>query len=236
MRALAWLVLAIACGGAHALTQDEVLAGAKAMYDARIAAIARRHALDADAHFLARATRIAQRLAAQAARDHPESARWSWELHTTTDSDENASCMAGGKLLLGQPFADSLELDDAELAMVLAHEMQHALLQHNLQEYAEALRLDPSWRARPFAELETAVDHDPELMRQLEPLNFAQEREADREGMLLAVRTGWRATRLAGYFRKLARASRAPNFDSATHPAPAARWQAARALAARLDK
>ena len=143
MRTLACIVLALACGGALALTQDEVLAGAKAMYDARIAAIAQRHALDTDVRLLARARRIVQRLAAQAARDYPESAGWTWELHTSADRDENASCMAGGKLLLGQPFADDLELDDAELAMVLAHEMQHALLRHNLQEYAEALRLDP---------------------------------------------------------------------------------------------
>ena len=73
-------------------------------------------------------------------------------------------------------------------------------------------------------------------MRQLAPLNFAQEIEADREGLLLAARAGWRAARLAGYFKKLARASRAPNFDSATHPAPAGRWHSARALAARIDK
>jgi len=66
-----------------------------------------------------------------------------WEIHTTTDPEENASCMAGGKLLIGQEYVMPLELNDVELAMLIAHEMEHALLQHNLKDMREALRLEP---------------------------------------------------------------------------------------------
>jgi predicted Zn-dependent protease len=220
---------------ACAVTPEEVEAGAARLYRERIAQDAARHALDSDAGFLARVQRIAGILIAQARRDYPESATWSWELHTTTDELENAFCMAGGKLLVGQPFIARLGLNDAELAMLLAHEMQHALLQHNRKEFEEALRLDPSLREQPFAVLEHAVDHDESLMRRLEPLDASQEEEADREGLKLAWRAGWPARTLANYFRKAMRAAAYPNFERNGYPSPAQRWHAAQELAETLD-
>src|SRR5436305_462762 len=77
----------------------------------------------------------------------------------------------------------------------------------------EAMRLDPAWAARPFAELERAVDDDAALMRRLEPLNVMQETEADTEGLKLAWRAGWDADKAANYFRKVQKASHDANFD-----------------------
>lgn len=219
---------------ALAVTQEEVSAGAARLYRERIAELRASYRLDADERFHARVERIARPLIAQAARDFPVSAGFAWELHTTSDGDPNASSMAGGLLLVGGDHVRELGLNDAELAMLLAHEIAHAALLHNLREAEEAIRIDPSWGARPYAELEYAIDHDSALMRKLEALNAVQEEEADREGMRLAWRAGWRADALAGYFRKLARASQSPNFAAPGHPSPNARWAAARALAASL--
>ena len=227
-------VLATSCACALAVTQAEVMAGAERLYRKRVAQLAQAYALDADAAFLARATRIAGVLIAQARRDYPDSAAWAWEIHTTTDPGESASCMAGGKLMVGKPYVDGLRLDDAELAMLLSHEIAHATAYHNLKEFDEALRLDPSWQERPFAQLEDAIDNDSALVATLSALNFAQEAEADREGLKLAWRAGWPAIRLANYYRKAARASGMANFDSRTHPSPSSRWQAARELAESL--
>ena len=185
--------------------------------------------------FQQRVQRIAAPLIAQAARDYPEAAAWQWEIHTTAEGDDNAYAMAGGKLLVSRAYVHRLQLNDAELAMLLAHEICHAALRHNLQEYEAALRLEPSRRERPFAELEDAVDNDSALMRKLAPLGVAQEAEADREGLKLAWRIGWPGPALARYFGKLAKASHAPNFEQFAHPAPARRWQSARELAATLE-
>ena len=219
---------------AHALTQDEVIAGSQLLYAKRITALEDANALDVDAAFAARVQRIAERLILQAKRDYPETAAWPWEVHTTIDPDQNADCMAGGKILLSRAYAERLELSDAELAMLLAHEIEHATLRHNLKEYELAMRLDPRWSQRPFVELEDAVDNDAALVAQLAPLDFAQEVEADREGLLLAWRAGWPPMRLAAYFKKIMRVSGRPYSDSDTHPSPASRWTAARALAAAL--
>jgi len=219
---------------AHALTQDEVIAGSQLLYAKRITALEDANALDVDAAFAARVQRIAERLILQAKRDYPETAAWPWEVHTTIDPDQNADCMAGGKILVSRAYAERLELSDAELAMLLAHEIEHATLRHNLKEYELAMRLDPRWSQRPFVELEDAVDNDAALVAQLAPLDFAQEVEADREGLLLAWRAGWPPMRLAAYFKKIMRVSGRPYSDSDTHPSPASRWTAARALAAAL--
>jgi len=216
---------------AHALTQEEVIAGSQLLYADRIAALEHANALDTGAAFGARVHRIADRLIIQAKRDYPETTAWPWEVHTTIDPDQNADCMAGGKMLVSEAYVERLELSDAELAMLLAHEIEHATLRHNLKEYEQAMRLDPRWSQRPFVELEDAVDNDAQLVAQLVPLDFAQEVEADREGLLLAWRAGWPPLRLANYFKKIMRVSGRPNRDSDTHPSPASRWAAAHALA-----
>ena len=208
--------------------QQQVMAGAAVLYAERMAVLRAAQLLDNDPAFHARVQRIVQPLLAQAARDYPGCAGWPWEVHTTTDPDEHAYAFAGGRLLVSSAHAAALQLTDAELAMVLAHEIAHAVLRHNLREYEEALKLEPAWAARPFAELEHAVDHDGALMAKLAPLGKQQELEADRAGLLLAARAGWPPHALAGYFRKLVQASSAPGSAGFAHPSPASRWRAAR--------
>lgn len=233
MRALAALLLLL-CGVAQAVTQGEVMAGSAKLYRERIEELRSGHRLDDDQRFGARVEAVARPLIERARREFPESASWDWELHTTTDGDANAFAMAGGKLLVSRAFVHELALSDAELAMLLAHEIMHVVLKHNLKEFEEALRLEPARAAQPFAQFEHAIDHDHALMRKLADFNREQEVEADREGLLFAARAGWPPAALAGYYRKLARNSHSPNFDSFAHPAPASRWRAARALAAQL--
>lgn len=237
--ALAALLLlqgtAVPAQGGPPLTQAQVMAGAAKLYEEQLAQLRAGHRLDDNARFGARVTAIARLLIEQAKRDYPETADWAWELHTSSDEAENAFAMAGGKLLIGSAFVERLALNDAELAMLLAHEMAHAVLLHNLREAEEALRLEPHWAVRPYAELEHAIDHDDSLMRKLAQINFAQEEEADREGMRLAVRAGWRPAELARFFSKLARNSHSPNFGSQFHPSPAMRARAAKQHAAALE-
>ncbi|NHZ36684.1 M48 family metalloprotease [Massilia rubra] len=233
--ALLAMCLLLSSGCVGAVTQEDVVAGAARLYRARIDGLAQAGMLDRDASFLARVARIAQRLSEQARRDNPAAPVWSWEIHTSGDPDDNAFCMAGGKLLVSQAYVEQLALTDAELAMVLSHEMQHAILLHHLKEFDEAVRRDPRWLARPFSELEDALDNDARLMGQLAALNREQEVEADREGLAMAWRAGWRANELAAYFRKLEQAATMSHIGNATHPAPLARWRAARRQAAQLD-
>ena len=234
-RACFLLYLFAASSAAQAVTQEEVMSGAGRIYRERMADLAARYMLDPDSVFQQRIERIARPLIAQAKHDYPGIDQWPWEIHTTSDTTENAYGMAGGRILVGQPYVTELGLTDAELAMLLAHEMQHAILRHNLKEAEEALRLDPAWRERPYSELEDAIDNNWSLMRKLEPINIKQEAEADNEGLMLAARAGWQPKLLANYYKKAARNSKWSNFDSASHPSPVSRWYAVQQLARQLE-
>jgi predicted Zn-dependent protease len=220
---------------AQAVTQAEVMAGSAKLYREQIADLRSGFRLDDDERFGARVAALARPLIEQAKREYPESAAWDWELHTTTDGDANAYAMAGGKMLVSRAYVDQLALTNAELAMLLAHEIMHAVLRHNLKEFEEALRLEPERAKQPFPEFEHDIDHDNTLMRKLASFNQWQEMEADREGLLFAARAGWQPQALAVYFRKLAKNSHEPNFARFDHPSPASRWRAARELAAQLE-
>ncbi len=234
MRVLAALLLLLS-GMAQAVTQEQVMAGAAKIYEKHLTSLRASYRLDDNARFAARVAAIAWPLIEQAKRDYPESAGWAWELHTTSDAEENAFALAGGKLLIGAAYVDRLELKDPEIAMLVAHEICHAVLLHNLREHEEAIRLEPMWANRPYQELEDATDNDTGLMRKLAAFDSLQEEEADREGMRLAARAGWKPSDLARFFRKLERHSNSPNFGSISHPAPSLRARAARELAAQLE-
>lgn len=220
---------------AQAVTQAEVMAGSAKLYRGQIDELRKGYRLDDDERFSARVAALARPLIEQAKREFPETTAWDWELHTTTDGDANAFAMAGGKLLVSRAYVDELALSDAELAMLLAHEIMHAVLRHNLKEFEEALRLEPGRATQPFAEFEHDIDNDSALMRKLASFNQQQELEADREGLLFAARAGWPPQALAAYFRKLAKHSHSPNFARFDHPSPASRWHAARELAAQME-
>jgi predicted Zn-dependent protease len=146
----------------------------------------------------------------------PETSAWQWEVHVTTDPSKIAFCMAGGKILIGRALVRDLDLTDGELAMLLGHEIAHAVADHRRAASRSAMESDPAGELREAA------------------LAIKQEDEADRIGMGLAHRAGWPAASLAGFFDKLAARESAGTFN-ASHGTAAARATAAHALAGELD-
>ena len=144
----------------------------------------------------------------------PQAAAWSWEIHVTSDAAQNAFCMAGGKLLVGSPFVQQLALDDAELAMLISHEVAHALAEHRRAAPPASPDVDLSWQVRQSE------------------IAYAQESEADELGMDLAHRAGWPASGMVSFYEKIA-AMESPGTFNSSHPAAAARAAMAKDIAAR---
>lgn len=218
------------------LTQELVMHGAEKLYRKRIAELEQAQILDTNSQFLQRIKSLSQALIHQASLDYPESVGWQWEIHSTNDEEETAYCMAGGKILVNISFVQKLALNDAELSMLLSHEISHALLLHNLKEYQEAIRLDPKLSEKSFEALEDAVDHDTELKHQLAAFNALQELEADQGGLRLAWRADWDPEKLLSLFKKMARFYRHAKFSDAEHPSEEYRWSALRAYLDRQKK
>jgi Putative Zn-dependent protease, contains TPR repeats len=193
----------------------DLRSAAGARYKTMLSRLSARGLLDEDPVMLARVRRIGSGLVAAASVIRPEAASWPWEMHVTGDRSTAAFCMAGGQILVGSAFVTRLAFTDGELAMLLAHEIAHAVADHRREAVRGGMESDP---AQELREARIAV---------------TQESEADRIGMGIAYRAGWPAAALVAFFDKLA-ADEAPGTFNTSHPQAASRAAAARAMARAL--
>jgi predicted Zn-dependent protease len=211
---IALLLIALVCSEAFA-DDAGFHEAAAAQFRSMLATLSAKGRLDDDPALLVRVRRIGAGLVVAAGEVRPDTSKWSWELHVTSDPSQNAFCMAGGKVLVGGAFVGRLGLSDGELAMLLGHEIAHAVAGHRREVSTSTTDSDPAGEIRAAA------------------IAVAQEDEADRLGMELAHRAGWPAASLVGFFDKVAAREPAGTFSS-THASSAARAEAARALARTL--
>jgi predicted Zn-dependent protease len=171
-----------------------------------------------------------QRLRAIAARLIPQSPRWNerakswrWEVNLIGSKQINAFCMPGGKIAFYTGLLDQLQLSDDEAAMVMGHEMAHALREHararigKEQGTGALLQLG----AQLFG-LGQLGDVAANIGTQLISLRFSREdeTEADLVGLELGARAGYQPEASVSLWEKMGKASggsQGPAFLS-THP------------------
>ena len=74
--------------------------------------------------------RIADALLPHTRKWNARAKEWKWEVNVINSQTINALCMPGGKIVVFTGILDGLNLTDDELAMVIGHEMAHALREH----------------------------------------------------------------------------------------------------------
>ena len=79
---------------------------------------------------LLRLREISRRLIAQSARFNERAAQWKWEVNLIGSRQVNAFCMPGGKIAVFSGLIEQLKLSDDELAIIVGHEIAHALQEH----------------------------------------------------------------------------------------------------------
>ncbi len=85
-----------------------------------------------------RLRRIARDLITFAPRFNERASEWRWEVVLIGSRQINAFCMPGGKIAFFTGILDGLKLDDDEVAMVMGHEIAHALLEHGRERVGKA--------------------------------------------------------------------------------------------------
>jgi predicted Zn-dependent protease len=184
--------------------------------------------LNADPALTARIRRITDRLIPVTATFRPDAPNWKWEVNTLTTNEMNAYAMPGGKIMVYSGLVQKLQLNDAQIATVLGHEISHALREHTRERvsrsYEEKVALvglsvltggvsDTLGLADDIASATFELPHD----RQ-------QEAEADVMGLELMARAGYDPRESITLWKKMmaAEKSEPPQFLS-THPASANR-------------
>jgi predicted Zn-dependent protease len=207
----------------------EVDASMEDRYIDRTVDLAAAGRLDEDRALLARLRYISAELIRVAVELKPEAAQWQWEVHTTSDPEVDAICMAGGKILVGSAFVHQLNLTDGELATLLGHEVAHVVAEHHRETFSEAMLLN----RLPVVPLEVVMarlDSDLSLQIRLSKLSSLQESEADQLGMVLVHRAGWAAQDMVSFYRKLAAGEQSALLSSA-YPATTSRLSMAQGMA-----
>ena len=172
-------------------------------YRARLQTLDAEGHLDASEPLRGRLHGLIVRIAEAARFERPESAKIEWEIHTCRGCGENASAMAGGKLLVGEEFIAELAPTDDELGYMLAHEMAHVIAEHARESATTARFLLGNGRNRGYEDLRNELDESLAANLRLAPLYAQQEFEADYIGLVLGARTGFDPEAMPRMLRKL---------------------------------
>ena len=172
---------------------------------------------------LRRLRAIAQRIIPHTAQWNDRARQWHWEVNLIGSKQVNAFCMPGGKIAFYTGILDQLQLSDDEVAMVMGHEMAHALREHARERIgktqATSMGLSLGAQLLGLGDLGNVAA---KLGTQLLSLKFSRddESEADLVGMELAARSGFPPQAASGLWRKMAAASGGKSSASflSTHP------------------
>ena len=173
---------------------------------------------------------ISRRLIPHAAQWNDRARQWRWEVNLIGSKQINAFCMPGGKIAFYTGILDQLQLTDDEVAMIMGHEMAHALREHARARIAKSqgtgTLLSLGAQLLGLGELgNVAANVGTELLT----LRFSRDDESDADlvGLELAARGGYNPQAAVSLWQKMAKAgggSSGPSFLS-THPSGPQRIQ-----------
>ena len=143
---------------------------------------------------LQRVRAVAQRILPFAAKWNARAGNWKWEINLLKSNQINAFCMPGGKIAFYSGIIENLRLSDDEIAIVMGHEMSHALREHARARLAQqaATNIGASLLSQIFG-LGNAGNAVLSASASLIGLRFSRddETEADAVGLELAARAGY---------------------------------------------
>jgi predicted Zn-dependent protease len=82
---------------------------------------------------------IAQKIIPFANRWNERAVHWKWEVNLIKAKEINAFCMPGGKIVFYSGILDTLKLSDDEAAIVMGHEIAHALREHGRERVGKSV-------------------------------------------------------------------------------------------------
>jgi predicted Zn-dependent protease len=166
---------------------------------------------------------IAQRIIPQAQRWNERATKWQWEVNLIDAQEVNAFCMPGGKIAFFNGLINKLKLTDDEIAIVMGHEIAHALREHGRARMAKGtlLQLGAALGSAIFGLGDTG-----QLVvgqgAQLALLKFSRddETEADIVGLDIVARAGYDPRAGIALWKKMEMLNKgAPPQWLSTHPA-----------------
>ena len=161
-----------------------------------------------------------------------DSSRFSWEINVVEDKTVNAWCMPGGKIVVYTGLLELADTDD-KLAVVIGHEIAHAVAKHGAERMTQQLAV-----AGTAIAVNQAVKDESERNQQafmtafalgtqvgvLLPFSRKHEYEADEIGLLLSTLAGFDPEAAIDFWVSMSEKSGGNEIDFlSTHPADSKR-------------
>jgi predicted Zn-dependent protease len=153
---------------------------------------------------------------------NPRAKDWKWEVNLISSDQVNAFCMPGGKIAFFTGILDKMRLTDDEAAMIMGHEIAHALREHARERMGKqaATELGASALSQFFGlgNLgQTVTNYGAALLN----LQFSRENETDADlvGMELAARAGYDPRAGVTLWQKMSAGGGSSPEWLSTHPA-----------------
>jgi len=190
---------------------------------------AKKGTLNTDPALTSRVRGIANRITPQTRAFRADAPGWKWEINVINSKELNAFCMPGGKIMFYSGLINQLNLSDNEIAIVMGHEIAHALREHSREQVSQAMAAQTAIGVG--AALLGLGDGSAGLANTayeaLIATRFSRvdETEADRIGLELSARAGYDPRTGVTLWQKMIKASEGsspPEFLS-THPAGTSR-------------
>ena len=160
---------------------------------------------------------------------------YNWEFNLVEDPQVNAWCMPGGKVVVYTGILPITQ-DETGLAVVLGHEIAHAIAQHGDERMSQGLITQLGGMA-----LQKAIETKPAVTQQifmsafglgaqvgvLLPFSRLQESEADHLGLIFMAMAGYNPNLAVSFWQRMSSMNtgqKPPEFLS-DHPADATRIQ-----------
>ena len=161
-----------------------------------------------------------------------EIANFKWEFNLVKDNQVNAFCMPGGKIVVYEGLMKLVASDD-ELAVVVGHEVAHAVAKHSnermsqqiaAQYGAQILNASLSDKSATIQRLATSVYGIGAQYGMMLPFSRKHESEADFMGLVFMTMAGYNPDVAINFWKKMSAGSsgKVPEFMS-THPSDATR-------------
>lgn len=156
---------------------------------------------------------------------------FAWEFHLVQDSQPNAFCMPGGKIVVNEGILPYTQTEEG-LAIVLGHEVAHAVAKHSAERISQQMLLNyggvglglllqnKSTLVQTLAQTVYGLGSEVGVTLPYSRLN---ENEADHMGLIFAAMAGYNPQEAIAFWQRMSQqSSGTPEFLS-THPSDATR-------------
>jgi predicted Zn-dependent protease len=188
-------------------------------------------ALNKDPKLLQRVQAIARRIEPQTGIFRKDAPGWKWEVNIIDSKELNAFCMPGGKIMFYSGLINQLQLNDAEIAVVMGHEIAHALREHSREQVSQAIAAQTALGlgSAAFGLSQNATTLANVGYQALIATHFSRtdEAEADRIGLELTARAGYNPRAGVTLWQKMMNANAGGQIPEvlSSHPADSSRVQ-----------